>query len=188
MVPVLLAGSVGTSLGALSLLIVAFAARHQQLTAVAWAEAGLAVGSVVGGLAYGARAWHSPLRVRLPLLAVGLAATQAVAGLAPAPLVLVLAVTAVGVWVAPALTSAYLAADEAAPENARTRAGTWVNSACNAGNAAGTAAIGFAVDRWPLTVCFAAAAAVPLLTGAAALLRGAAPPRDALLTGPAEQA
>lgn len=169
LLPVLSAGSVGASLGALSLLIVAFATQHQQLTAVAWAEAGLAVGSVVGGLAYGARAWRAPLRVRLPLLAVGLGATQAVAGLAPAPLVLALAVVAVGVWVAPTLTSAYLAADQAAPERARTRAGTWVNSAFNAGNAAGTAAIGLAVDHWPLTVCFAAAAAVPVVTGAAAL-------------------
>jgi predicted MFS family arabinose efflux permease len=170
--PVLLAGSAGASLGALSLLIVAFANRHQQLTAVAWAEAGLAVGSVVGGLAYGARAWRAPLRVRLPLLAVGLGATQAAAGLAPAPLVLVFAVAAVGVWVAPTLTSAYLAADEAAPENARTRAGTWVNSAFNAGNAAGTAAIGLAVGRWPLTACFVAAAAVPLAAGTAAALPG----------------
>lgn len=169
--PVLSAGSVGASLGALSLLVVAFASQHQRLTVVAWAEAGLAVGSVVGGLAYGARVWRAPLRVRLPLLVVGLGATQAAAGFAPAPLVLVFAVAAVGVWVAPTLTTAYLAADDAAPEGARTRAGTWVNSAFNAGSAAGTAAIGLAVDHWPLTACFPAAAAIPFLTGALALPR-----------------
>jgi predicted MFS family arabinose efflux permease len=176
--PVLCTGAVGASLGALSLLLVAFAARHQQLTAVAWAEAGLAVGSAVGGLVYGVRAWRAPLRSRLPLLVVGLGAAQAVVGFAPTLVVLVLAVTVVGFWVAPTLTTAYLTADEAAPEAARTRAGTWVNSAFNAGSAAGTAAIGLAVERWPLPVCFAAAAAGPLLTGGVVLIRRAASRRQ----------
>ncbi len=186
--PVLCTGAVGASLGALSLLLVAFAARHQQLTAVAWAEAGLAVGSAVGGLVYGARAWCAPLRSRLPLLVVCLGAAQAVVGLAPTLVLLVLAVTVTGLWVAPTLTTAYLSADDVAPEAARTRAGTWVNSAFNAGSAAGTAAIGLAVDRWPLPVCFAAAAAVPLLTGTVALLGGTATRRQVRVAATADQA
>ncbi|GAA2559021.1 hypothetical protein GCM10010398_54090 [Streptomyces fimbriatus] len=61
---------------------------------------------------------------------------------------------------APALTTAYLVADEAAAPGFRTRTGAWVNTAVNAGSSAGAAAVGLLVGRLPLPVCFAVSGAV----------------------------
>ncbi|MEV4624087.1 MFS transporter [Asanoa sp. NPDC049573] len=169
--PVLVVGGLGLGLGALGLLVVAFATRHDQVTAVAWIEAALAAGSAVGGIAYGARAWALPRRVQLPLLTLALAAVLVAAGFAPGVVALAVAAALAGLFVAPALTTAYLLVDEAVPAAARTRAGTWVNSAYNAGSSGGTAAVGLLIGRAPLPLCFAVAALPLLLTATAVLVR-----------------
>lgn len=82
-----------------------------------------------------------------------------------------------GLFVAPALTTAYLIADESVAPGFRVRAGAWCNTAVNAGMSVGAAAVGLLVERLPLPVCFAVAGAV---AAAAALVpgyrRGAARP------------
>ncbi|MFJ1840608.1 MULTISPECIES: MFS transporter [unclassified Streptomyces] len=168
----LVAASVGLCLGALDLLVVAFTEQHHRGAAVAWVLAALSAGSAVGGLAYGAVSWRAPNRVRLPVPAAGLAAAMVVAGLSPDVYVLVAVVAAAGVFVAPALTTAYLVADESVGTGSRTQAGAWVNTAVNAGSSAGTAAVGLLVGRLPTAVCFAVAAA-PALLCAAVVARGA---------------
>ncbi|HTF06742.1 MAG TPA: MFS transporter [Asanoa sp.] len=168
--PVLVVGGIGLGLGAMGLLVVAFAMRHDQPTAVAWIEAALAAGSAIGGIAYGARTWTLSQRTQLPLLALALAAVLVTAGLAPGVVALAAAAALAGLFVAPALTTAYLLVDRAAPAAARTRAGTWVNSAFNAGSSGGTAAVGLLIGRAPLSVCFAVAALPLLLTATAALV------------------
>lgn len=77
-----------------------------------------------------------------------------------------------GLFVAPALTTAYLIADESVGAGSRTQAGAWVNTAVNAGASVGAAAVGLLVDRLPPAVCFAVAA-VPALLCAAVVARGA---------------
>ncbi|WP_328915417.1 MULTISPECIES: MFS transporter [unclassified Streptomyces] len=156
--PAVVAGGVGVSLGALDLLVVAFAERHHHIAAVAWIQAALSVGSAVGGLAYGARAWRLTSRQRLPLLAVALSVSLGAAGLAPGIFPLAVAVGCAGLFVAPTLSTAYMAADECATPETRVRAGTWVNSAFNAGSSGGTTAAGLALGRFPLWLCFVAAA------------------------------
>ncbi|MEV8630642.1 MFS transporter [Streptosporangium sp. NPDC051023] len=169
--PVMVSGGVGMCLGALSLLTVVFAERHHQAAAVAWVEAALAVGSALGGLIYGALSWRVSEQVRLPLLAAAMGLALAVAGLSPDLYVLVATVGVTGLFVAPALTTAYLLADEsAAPEN-RTRASAWVNTAFNTGSSAGTAATGLLVGNLPLALCFAVAAVPALLSVTATLGR-----------------
>ncbi|WP_271219556.1 MFS transporter [Streptosporangium carneum] len=164
--PVLVSGGVGLCLGALGLLMVVFAERQHQPAAVAWVEAALSAGSALGGLAYGARSWRAPGQVRLPLLAVALGLALVVAGLSPDLYVLAVTVGVAGLFVAPALTTAYLLADEfAVPEN-RVRASAWVNTAFNTGASAGTAAVGMLVESLPLTLCFVIAAVPPLLSAA----------------------
>ncbi|MEU1201995.1 MFS transporter [Streptomyces sp. NPDC005813] len=168
--PVVVAAGVGLSLGAVDLLVLAFAGeRHHGDDVVAWVLAALSAGSAVGGLLNGAVDWRTSARVRLPLLAVGLGLALAAAGLAPGLGTLAAAVACAGFFVAPALTTAYLLADETAPEGSRTQAGAWVNTAVNAGSSGGTAAIGLLVGRLPLSVCFAVSGAVALL---AALVSG----------------
>ncbi|WP_328331501.1 MFS transporter [Streptomyces sp. NBC_00455] len=167
--PVVVAAGVGLALGGVDLLVVADAGQHGQPGAVAWVLAALSGGSVAGGLVNGAVAWRAPARLRLALLAAGLGLTLAGAGLAPDLPVLAAAAALAGLFVAPALTTAYLIADESAAPNARTRAGAWVNTAVNAGSTGGTAAVGVLVGRVPLALCFALVAAPALLSAASAL-------------------
>ncbi|NED09551.1 MFS transporter, partial [Streptomyces sp. SID6648] len=101
--------------------------------------------------------------------AAGLGLCLAAAGLAPGLGTLLPAVMCAGLFVAPALTTAYLIADESAAPGFRVRAGTWCNTAVNAGSSAGAAAVGLLVERLPLPVCFALSGAV---AAAAALVPG----------------
>ncbi|GAB3969938.1 MFS transporter [Actinoallomurus acanthiterrae] len=171
--PVVLSAGIGACLGALGLLLVAFAARRHEAPAAAWAEAALSAGSAVGGLVYGSRSWRVPARVRLPALTAALAASLAVAGAAPDLYALAAVVGVAGLFVAPALTTAYLLAEESAAPGARTRAGAWVNTAFNAGSSIGMAAAGRLIGPLPLEWCFAAAAAPPLILALLALTRRA---------------
>ncbi|WP_108989599.1 MFS transporter [Streptomyces coelicoflavus] len=168
--PVVVAAAVGVSVSAVDLLVVAYAGeRDLGDGAVAWVLAALSVGSAVGGLVNGAVAWNSPTRARLPFFAVGLGLCLAAAGLAPGLGTLIPAVMCAGLFVAPALTTAYLIADEGAAPGFRVRAGAWCNTAVNAGGSAGAAAVGLLVERLPLPVCFAVSGAV---AAAAALVPG----------------
>ncbi|TQS27834.1 MFS transporter [Microbispora sp. KK1-11] len=175
--PVLVAGGVGMALGALNLLVVAFAERHARLAAVAWVEAALAAGSAVGGLAYGAVSWRLSLERRLPLLATALAVPLAAAGFVSNMVALSLLVGVAGLFVAPALTTAYMLADKVAAPDSKTQAGAWVNTAFNTGNAMGSASMGLLVGRLTLAASFAAGA-LPSLLGALAGMRKARRPTD----------
>ncbi|GAA1999970.1 MFS transporter [Catenulispora subtropica] len=163
--PVVAATGVGLGLGAQNLVIVAFAVQRHQTSAIAWAEAGMSVGSIVGGLVYGAVTWSAPARTRLPLLTAALGLCVAATGLAPNVWALTTATTVTGLFMSPLMACAYLVADELAAEDARTAAGAWVNNAFNAGSSGGYAAMGTALARLPLGWCFAVAAA-PMLVAA----------------------
>ena len=186
--PVLVAAGVGLALGGIDLLVLAFAGeRHQGDDTVAWVLAALSAGSAVGGLLNGAVHWRIGARVRLSLTAVGLGLATALAGLAPGLGTLMAAVACAGFFVAPALTTAYLVADEAAGDGFRTQAGAWVNTAVNAGTSGGAAAMGLLVGRAPLALCFAASGAVALVVAAGAAwdARRAPVPRRAQPSEPA---
>lgn len=166
--PVVAAGGVGLSLGALDLLVLAFAEqRGHGDDVVAWIFAALSAGSAVGGLLYGAVEWRSGARVRLSLLTAGLGFALVGAGLAPNLATLTGAIVCAGLFVAPALTTAYLVADESAPSGARTQAGAWVNTAVNAGISAGAATSGLLVAHLSPPLGFALAGATALLAASA---------------------
>lgn len=168
--PVLAAAGIGLCLGALDLLVIAFTEARHQPGAVAWVLAVLSAGSAVGGLAYGAVPWRSGARPRLAVISAGLGIALAAAGLAPNVYALGAAAAVTGLFVAPALTTAYLIADESAVPDARTQAGAWVNTSLNAGMSGGTAMAGLLVGRLPLPLCFVLMA-VPALLCAVATLR-----------------
>ncbi|MGW1021992.1 MFS transporter [Streptomyces niveus] len=169
--PVLAAAGVGLCLGGLDLLAIAFTEEQHRPGAVAWILAALSAGSAVGGLAYGAVSWRSAARPRLALICAALGAALAAAGLAPNVYALGAAAAVAGLFVAPALTTAYLIADETAAPDARTQAGAWVNTAVNAGSSGGTALVGVLVGRLSLSLCFVLVAA-PALVCAAVTLHG----------------
>ncbi|MET9910284.1 MFS transporter [Streptomyces sp. NPDC006476] len=166
--PVVGALGVGLALGVVDLVVVAFAEqRGQGDDAVAWTLAALSGGSAVGGLLNGAVAWRVPARVRLPFTAVGLGLALLGAGFADGLGMLAAVLAVSGFFVAPALTTAYLVADEAAAPEARVRAGAWVNTGVNAGSTAGAAAAGLLLGGLPTALCFVAAGAAALLTALA---------------------
>lgn len=171
--PVTAAVAVGVALGVLDLLVMVFAERHHHGGAsVAWVLAALSAGSAVGGLLNGAVDWRTSAPVRLALLTAGLGVALLGAGLAPGLGTLALTMTVAGLFVSPAITTAYLIADEAVADEARTRAGAWVNTAINAGSTAGTAAAGVLAGRLPVAGCFAVTGAAVVLT-ALVVARGA---------------
>lgn len=108
-----------------------------------------------------------------PLFLLAFALSAALAGAAAVSDRYALTVVAgcVGLFVAPALSTAYLVADERATAKTRIQAGTWVNSAFNAGNAGGTTTAGLLLGRLPLSLCFVAAAVPTLASTATALVR-----------------
>ncbi|MET9403804.1 MFS transporter [Kitasatospora sp. NPDC002965] len=160
---VLAAAVTGLALGALDLMVVVSAEQQGRPGAVGWVLAALSASSAVGGLALGALDRPMSNAARLPLLTAGLGLSLAVAGLAPNLLLLGAGVALAGLFVSPAVTTAYLVADEAVAPDARTRAGAWVNTALNAGSAGGAATVGLLVGQLPLPLCFALAAAPALL-------------------------
>ncbi|WP_327267832.1 MFS transporter [Streptomyces sp. NBC_01218] len=160
---------VGLGLGAMDLLVVAFAQDRPQ--AAAQVLAALSAGSAVGGLAHGALATTDGGRTRAAVLTGAFGAALAVAGLSPHVIVLMVVAAVAGLFVSPVLTTAYLLADASVPDNARTRAGAWANTAFNAGSSLGSAGAGLCVDRLPTTVCFALAA-LPALGAAVAVAGG----------------
>jgi predicted MFS family arabinose efflux permease len=121
--------------------------------------------------------------VRLVLLVSALGLFLAVAGLSPGVYVLVAVVGFGGLFVSPALATVYVIADEIAAPGARTEAGAWVNTAYNAGDAAGTAGVGLLVGRLPLTACFVVAAAAVLLPAVPLVVSIGAPRRRGLMSG-----
>ncbi|QCS10658.1 MFS transporter (plasmid) [Streptomyces clavuligerus] len=168
---IVVSAAVGTALGAFELLAIAVADEHGTPGSVAWILAALSGGSAIGGLVYGAVAWRASSRLRLAVLAAALGLVLAAAGLFPHPAVLVVWAAIGGLFIAPALTTAYLIADECADPASRTRAGAWVNTALNAGSAGATAVTGLLLGHVPVPVCFALAAAPAVLSAATALYR-----------------
>ncbi|MGW1278227.1 MFS transporter [Streptomyces tsukubensis] len=170
--------AVGICLGAFELLVIAFAEAHHEPQAIAWVLAALCGGSAIGGLVYGALPWRASNRLRLAFLVVPLGLTLAAAGVSPHPYVLIVWAALGGLFIAPAITTAYLIADESADPAGRTKAGAWVNTAFNAGSAGATAATGLLVGRLPLWLCFALAAVPVVLSAATAVRRAGRPAAD----------
>ncbi|MFE2418169.1 MFS transporter [Streptomyces hokutonensis] len=173
--PVVVAAGMGLALSAVYLLVMAFAEQRGYGDAVVpWMLAAVSAGSAVGGLLNGAVNWRTAARVRLACSALGLGLALVAAGVAPGLWSLTVAVACAGFFVAPALTTAYLLADEVAAPEARTQAGAWVNTAVNAGSSGGSVVTGLLIGRLPVGVCFVISGVVAVVAGAGSVVR---PPR-----------
>ncbi|MEU3527280.1 MFS transporter [Streptomyces sp. NPDC038707] len=180
---VVVALGLGLALSAVELLVLAFAAAHSYGTApVPWVLGALSAGSALGGLVGGAVRRRGAARARLYRLAAAFGLVLAAAGLAPGLWTLSGVLALAGAFLAPAMTAAYVLADETATEDTRTRAGAWVNAGVNAGSSAGALAAGLLIDRLPLPLCFALAGATALTaaTSAAAVTGWASRVRSAV--------
>ncbi|WP_018544545.1 MFS transporter [Streptomyces sp. LaPpAH-108] len=171
LVPVAVAAGAGLALSGVELLVTAYAERGSYDAAlVPWVLGALSAGSALGGLVNGAIDWRLSARARLAGFTAALGLVITVAGLAPGLWTLTAAMVCTGVFIAPTLTTAYLLADETAPEDARTRAGAWVNMAVNAGSSSGSLLTGALIGRFPLPLCFALPGTASLAAAAITLM------------------
>ena len=138
--------AVGAILGTLEIALVAFADQvgHKSLAGVL--IAGLALGSMASGIAWGTVHWRRPLRQRL-------AAVLVLMTLLSLPLLLVRDlwlmvpfVVLAGVAVSPALISSFTLAEVLVPRASVTEAFTWIGTALGLGVALGASVAGKVAD------------------------------------------
>ena len=154
---IVLATSLG--LGAIDVTITARAVADHHPGAAGYILAAGSLGSALGGLAWGRWRRRSRASTQMTWLLVIMAAGLTLAAAAPDLMLAGVALALTGTVIAPSAVLSYLSAERLAGPGAE--ASTWVNTAWNAGVAAGLALTGMAVSR--------AGTTTPLLAGAAVL-------------------
>jgi MFS family permease len=161
----------GTCIGALEVGIPSLAVHTGEHGAAGAMLSLWSVGSIAGGLWYGARRWRRPLPARygrvLALMALTtapmIAARSLIAGLALSALA--------GIAYAPAVSCQSGLVEATAPAGAVTEAFTWLNAALAAGIAGGAALAGTLVDGAGASAAFALGCAAAAVAAAIALSR-----------------
>jgi MFS family permease len=143
------------ALSATEVALTAYARHHHALWASGPLLAEVSIGSILGSLFLGNRAW--PLRRLLAGYAGGLVVLTAAGLYAP---LLAVAAPLAGLCLGPTLATLFGSAAAAAPPGNGTETQAWVNSIMNGGAAGGAALAGFASGRPVLALGLAAAAAV----------------------------
>jgi MFS family permease len=136
----------GSMFAAIDLSTVDFAQQQGHKPLAGFILGTYALGSAIGGLWYGSRAWRTPLArrfaVTLAITVAGVATFWAEPGLIPLDLSMLVA----GLTISPTLIAGYGLIERNAPEARRTEAMSWLSSAISVGVAIGSAAAGHLVD------------------------------------------
>lgn len=140
------AAAVGTVLGTLQISLVAFADEVGEKPMSGVLIAGLAVGSMISGIGWGAVHWRLPLRHRLAGVLVLLTLLSAPLLLVRDVWLMVPFVVLTGIAVSPVLISAFTLAELLVPRAAVTEAFTWIGTALALGVAVGASLSGKIVD------------------------------------------
>lgn len=162
----------GVTFGALEVAMPAFAVAQGHAAGLAGIFlTAMALGSLVGGLWYGARRWRGPIVRRF----IGL---QALFTLGLLPLLMAnsiwsmaVVMTIAGLALAPSAAAGYLVVDHVAPPGTVTEATTWVMTANVVGGALGAALGGLVAQRVSVHAALLLACAGPLLGTAVSLIR-----------------
>ncbi|HZO76807.1 MAG TPA: MFS transporter [Solirubrobacteraceae bacterium] len=131
--------AVGAALGAVDVAGPAFATQHGQPGLAGVLIAACSLGSLLGGLAYGARSWSLPVVHRLVACSGLLAALLVLPALASGPAAAAVGLVIAGAPMGAALTTAYLLADDLVPKGSTTVGFSLLTLALNAGAATGYA-------------------------------------------------
>jgi hypothetical protein len=161
----------GLAIGAISIGLPALALHAGSRPATGVLLAVWSLGSVTGGLWYGARTWQAPLGRRYPILLLsGVVCT--------APLILartipegIVGALVAGLTLAPVFSCQYALVGRAVPAGVETEAFTWVSSALIGGLAAGAALGGAAVASAGFSAPFVVGSAAMALAGFSAVRR-----------------
>jgi predicted MFS family arabinose efflux permease len=152
----------GAGVGGVAVALVAYAEDQGDRAMSGWLLAAQGGGALIGGLflARRARSW------RLPVTVAALAIGYLPAVATPAPVLMLLAVTASGVMLPAALTGVIMVADEVAPAGTAAEAFAWTSTSFAVGSALGAALDGQVLDRFGTVTGLLLA---PLALAAAAL-------------------
>jgi MFS family permease len=113
-----------------------------------------AVGSMIGGLFFGARHWRIDLPRQVAILSGILAVALLVAPFVRSVPALALSATLGAFVVAPSLIAVFSLTERLVPEDQLTEGLTWTNSGLAVGYSFGTAVNGFVIDSYGTTVAF----------------------------------
>jgi len=143
---------VGAMFSSIDLSTVDFAQRHGHKPLAGFILGTYALGSAIGGLWYGSRAWRAPLERRFALTLALTVAGVATFWAQPGLISLDGSVLVAGLTISPTLIAGYGLIERQAPPARRTEAMTWLSSAISVGVALGSAACGRVIDalgpRW----------------------------------------
>jgi MFS family permease len=154
----------GIAFGVLEVAMPAFAVEQGREAGLAGIFlSAMAIGSLVGGLWYGARRWSGPIVTRF----IGLSALFTV-GLLPLLIAdsigsMAVLMAIAGLALAPSAAAGYLIVDHIAPPGTVTEATTWVMTANVAGGALGAAVGGIVVQNMSVRAALIVACVGPLL-------------------------
>jgi hypothetical protein len=161
---------VGFCFGAVEIALPGFAQSHGQRELAGVLLATWSVGSLLGGLLYGAITWRRPLDSVYVALAALLPLGFLPALLAPSILAMSFLIMSAGVLIAPQAAACNQLIGDVAPAGALTEAYAWPVTATLIGFAPGTAIGGALLEHAGWRWCFVAAAATAVL-GFAVVLR-----------------
>jgi MFS family permease len=157
----------GLTFGSLEVALAAFGQDHGSAGAAGVMLGTLALGSMIGGLWYGAREWSRDPAELLVLFAWPLAGGLAVLALASSIPVMTALLLLAGVFIAPSAAASFALVSRLSPAEAVTEAFTWLSAGVTAGFAAGGALAGVLVEHASIDAALLATAA---FAGAAALV------------------
>ena len=162
---------IGAVFGAYEVSVVAFSDQRDAPGVAGVILSLWALGSMAGGLWFGARAWSLPLSRQMVVLPTIVVVALIPPLLAPSLPFLALVTVIGGASVAPMLIAAFSITERLVPPAQLTEGLTWTNSGLATGFALGTATAGIVVEAFGTTAGFAVAAAgglLAMLTGAVA--------------------
>lgn len=180
---------VGMALGSIAVAAVSYADGHGGDAVYGWMMAGLGLGALIGGVAYGARQWSGEPARRLRVLVALLAVCYLPLTLMPGAVAMVLLTGVAGVFLAPCIACAFVLVDRHAPSGTVTEAFSWLVTTFTVGASVGTGLAGPVVEEggtlWGFVVP-GAAGAVSLLVLLATGRVLAAPARRAVVAASSE--
>ncbi len=166
LVLVVAALGIGGVFGTYEVTVVAFTEQAGQPGASGLVLGLWALGSMVGGIFFGARRWDRPLAQQVVILSAVLALALVPAPFVPTVPALAILTFVAGVAVAPALIAVFSLTERLVPTRLLTEGLTWANSGLALGFSAGTTVAGAVVDSRGTTVAFI----LPAVSAAGAFL------------------
>ncbi|WP_369168102.1 MFS transporter [Streptomyces sp. R28] len=157
---------IGMALGSIAVAAVSYADGHGGDAVYGWMMAGLGLGALIGGVAYGARQWGGEPARRLRLLVALLAVCYLPLMLIPGAVAMTLLAVLAGVFLAPCIACAFVLVDRHAPRGTVTEAFSWLVTTFTVGASVGTGLAGPVVEEGGALWGFA----VPSAAGAVSLL------------------